>query len=290
MILFELFRSFITDGVLSDANNNAISEVLNLVISFITQPVTYSFGRAFTVYFQGVALLIASVVIVVKGITTGILINGGTEDQSVGNYIYQSLKPIILIALTPSIMSLVTTLVHYLINDLMVPLTGIDFGTLLLSILSLNSNPITSLIGGICAIAVIYYTITVILQCIKRQFQLAIFAIVGPLLAAITASENNAGDFVSLLKEMGGIGLITVLQLACLMAAITLPATPFFTDLTGVLQPFFVVASFAAIKQIPKWIERYTLVPTVAGQGSAMRTISIAAASFGRSAISKAVR
>ena len=54
-------------------------------------------------------------------------------------------------------------------------------------------------------------------------------------------------------------------------------------------QPLVIVGVFAAIKQIPKWVERYTLAPQVSGQGGG-RSVMMAAGFAGRSAITKAVR
>ena len=113
---------------------------------------------------------------------------------------------------------------------------------------------------------------------------------IGPAVAAMTVSENNAGDFVTLMKEMVGTGMITALQLAMLITAIALPATSAWSLIPGMAQPFVIVGVFAAIKQVPKWIERYTLAPQVSGQGGAGRSVMMAAGFAGKSAITKAVR
>ena len=235
-------------------------------------------------------MLVAVIAIVVNGVKTNIWLNGGTEDESVGHYIFRSVLPLAIIAGTPTMMGFVTTSVNYLVNDLMLGSTGIDYGKVLSVLVLMQSNPFTQIVSIVGMIMVIYYTITVLYQCVKRQVQLSILSIIGPAVAATTVSENNAGDFMTLLKEMFGIGVITALQLAMLLSAIALPATEAFSIIPGVGQPFVIVGIFAAVKHVPRWIERYALAPSVSGQGGAGRVAMMAAGMGARSAITKAVR
>lgn len=289
MIIFNLLLSFFVDAIFTDENNEALGQMINQVVAVITQPITFSWGPAFMVYFQGISLLIAIAAVIVNGIKNGILINGGTEDESVGHYIFRSSWPIAIIAATPLIMTTATTVANYAIDDLSMSATGIDYGETLKAVLLMQGNPVTQIIGIIGAIAVIYYTVTVIFQCVKRQIQLTVLSIIGPLVAAATVSENNSGDFVMLLKEMAGTAVITALQISLLLSAISLPATTgFVSAIPTAIQPFLIVGVFGAIKHLPRWIERYALAPQVSGGG--MGRVTMAAAYAGRSMISKAVK
>lgn len=290
MIIFGLMMSLFVDALFTDENNAAIGELVNQVIAFITQPVTFAWGRAFTLYFQGVALTIAVFAIAVNGIRSGILINGGTEDESAGHYIFRSLWPVAVIAGSPAIFSFVTAGVGVLIDDLAPSATGIDFGALISSLMAMQSNVVTQIVCIFGGLAVVYYTVTIVLHCIKRQYQLAVLSVIGPLVAAMTVSENNSGDMVTLLKEMLGIGVTTALQLALLMTAIALPGSGALDGIPLPIQPFAIVAAFGAIKQMPRWIERYSLAPAVSGSNGVGRAATMAAGFIGRSAISKAMR
>lgn len=290
MILFSLLLSFFVDAIFTDENNLIVGEMVSTALTYITQPITFSWGRVFMGYFQGAALLVALIAIVINGVCTKILINGGTEDESAGHYIFRSIWPIAVIAATPTIVGFVTSLVSYVINDLMLSATGIDYGKLLSTLILLNANPVMQVFSIIGMIAVIYYTITVAFQCVKRQLQMAVLSIIGPLVAISTVSENNSGDFITLMKEIAGIGVITALQLSLLISAIAIPAMDFFRIWPGPVQLFMLVGIFASIKQLPRWIERYTLAPQVSGQGGAGRGAMMAAGFMGRSAITRAVR
>lgn len=290
MIIFQLLLSLFIDAIFTDENNAIIGSAVSSVLAFITQPITFGWGRAFTLYLQGAALIVALAAIVVNGIKTGILINGGAEDESAGHYIFRSIWPIAVIAGCPTILGWVTTIAHLIISDLTVAATGIDYGNVLKVLVLMQTNDITKIISVIGLIVVIYYTVTVMFQCVKRQLQLTVLSVIGSAVAVMTVSENNAGDFMTLMKEMVGTAIITALQLATLMSAIALPATSVWSVIPGMAQPFVIVAIFAAIKQIPKWVERYTLAPQVSGQGGAGRSVMMAAGFAGRSAITKAVR
>ena len=290
MILFTLIMSLMTDAIFTEENNRVIGEMVSSALSFLTQPITFSWGRSYTLYFQGAALIVALIAIIVNGIRSNILINGGTEDESAGHYIFRSLWPIAVIAATPTIVGLITSLVSFIINDLMLAATGIDYGRLVKAVVALNTTPVLQIFSIIGMIAVIYYTVTVAFQCIKRQLQLTVLSIIGPAVAATTISENNSGDFITLMKEMIGIGVITALQLSLLISAIAIPAMDAFSGWPGPVQLLVIVGVFAAIKQLPRWIERYTLAPQVSGQGGAGRSVMMAAGFAGRSAIAKAIR
>ena len=290
MILFNLLLSLFVDAIFTDENNAVVGQLVSSVLSYMTQPIVYGWGRAFTLYLQGAALLVALAAVVVNGIKTGILINGGTEDESAGHYIFRSIWPIAVIAACPTIMGWVTMLVNFVVNDLMLASTGIDYGAVLASLIRMQNNSITQIISIIGLVLVIYYTVTVVSQCLWRQAQLAVLSIIGPAVAAATVSENNAGDFVTLVKEMVGTGVITALQIAMLLSAIAFPATSAWGDVPVLLQPILLVILFGAIKRVPKWVERYTLAHQASGAGGAGRTVSMAAGFLGRSAIMRAVR
>jgi|GEM_PF-3445155 hypothetical protein len=263
-MLGKLLAGFLVDWLFKESGlQDAIAEVVAGIITAITSPITFAWASAFTYYFQGVALIIAIVAIMFNGIR--LFGDNGTANESVGHYLWKSTWPLALIAGCPAIFSAMTNLVSKVISDLTGAATqAVDYGALLAYFIGLGTSGPLSIIWAIGAIVVIYYTVTVLFQCVKRQIQLAVLSIIGPLVAASTAGETTAGDFVTILKEMLGIGVITSLQIVLLMSAISLPST--FSN----INPFLVVALFASIKHLPAWINRYALAPAVSGGGSKM--------------------
>lgn len=298
MIIGNLLTALLVDFIFGDLIANSMADVMGAFISWVTQPLEFAWGQALTVYFQGISLAIAIVVIFVNGIVRGYLRNGGTQDMSSGAYIFRSLWPIALIAACPALMSALTGIISNIISDATGGLATAETFRGLVSvfttlIVSSAITPVGSLVIAICSLIITYYTITVLFQCVKRQLQLAVYSVIAPLIAALTVADSSAGDFITLLKEMVGVAVITIVQLAALMAAIAAPQTissMLAEDPAAIfIVPFVSCALFAAVKQIPSWIERYTLAPTVGNGGSVGRSVGMGAAFAGRAAITKLV-
>ena len=298
-LMTDMFMS-LGEGV--TASSAALSEPAQIVLEFATTPVTFGFGQAFTIYFQGVALVIAAIVIVVNGVTRGYLLNGGTQDMSTGAYIWRSLWPIALIAATPTIVSTMDLLIMQVIADLL-PSTAsggevfrdaisglwdagnnmlqsggggksFDTGASVKGTATFAAEPLSGLIGAIIGlllqIVLIYYWVTITFQIAKRMIQLSYLSIISPLIAAMTAAESTAGDFMTLVKEMAGIGVIVVLQAASFFAILSWLGQGEMTFTPATV--FLLMALLASVKQLPTWIQRYTLAPAVSRGDSVFST------------------
>ena len=296
MVIGKLLVALIVDFLFGDLIANSMAEVMGVFISWVTRPLEFAWGQALMSYFQGISLAIAIVVIFINGLVKGYLRNGGTQDMSSGAYIFRSLWPIALIAACPALMSALTSIITAVISDATTGLATTesfrDLVTVFVSLMATSGiSPVGTIVIAVCALIITYYIITVLFQCVKRQLQLAIYSVIAPLIAALTVADSSAGDFITLLKEMFGVAVITVIQLAALMAAISTPATisaMLLEDPASVLiVPFVSTAVFAAVKQIPNWIERYTLAPTVGNSTAMSRTAGMTAMFAGRSAIGK---
>ena len=297
MIIGNLLYALIVDYLFGEIIAGGMADVMGAFIGWVTRPLRFAWGQAISVYFQGIALVIAIVVIVVNGVARGYLRCGGTQDMSSGAYIFRSLWPVALIAACPSLMGALTDVISTVIADatggLATTETFRDMVTVFVE-LSSGATVIGPILVAICALVITYYIVTVLFQCVKRQLQLAVYSVIAPLIAATTVADSSSGDFVTLLKEMFGIAVITVMQLSALMAAISAPATikqMLAEDASCVfIVPLVSVALFAAVKQIPTWIERYTLAPAVGGGGSVGRSVGTAVMFGGRSAITSLLR
>lgn len=284
----------IVSGMVDDLGNGisdagaALSYPAEIVLKFATTPIQFGFGAVFTTYFQGVALVIAAIIIIVNGITKGYLLNGGTQDMSTGAYIWRSIWPIALIAACPTIVGALNGLIANVISDL-VPAasTGEVFGNAISGLWKAGgkvvnwsavdiSNPaltdaaaavdgtnklIGGLIGLLLQLVLIYYWITITFQIVKRMVQLSYLSIISPLIAAGTAADSTTGDFMTLIKEMAGIGVIIVLQASSFFAILAwLGAGEMEFNPASIL---LLMALLAAVKQLPAWVQRYTLAAPV---------------------------
>lgn len=288
MWLVEVIMSFfpgISDMVQTDTQ---VPEFIMLVFRLAASPVTFPWVGQVQLFFQGLALAICLIVVIVKGLTSNIMLPGTSGERSLIAYVWRSFWPVAVIVATPALLALILDVVYQIVSSLT---TDIDANMIELfvnaSAWSVLAGPIGAAVSAILFLVSLFYITTVLLQCIKRQVQLVVLSCIAPLVATVTISESNAGDFVVIIKEMLGIGVITALQILLLLSAITVPCNTTFTTDFGLLSPLVVIAVFSAIKQMPKWIERYTLAPSVAGGGG--RMASMAGGAAVRGAIMKAV-
>lgn len=297
--LLALFFGGLSNVVDELRMDEAFNELFNQFFILVTQPMTFPWAENAQLYFQAIALGIVVLVLIVKAITGGIIGNGSSGGgEGFFGFVFRNLWPVAVVAFIPLIISTVTDLSARIIFDLAAhselnyfssfldgPMMGYFFSWS-------EGSPVGRIIFFILVIVSLFYTISVILQCVKRQFQLCFLSIVAPLIAAVTISENNAGDFVTIMKEIIGIGVITALQILALESCYSIAISSVaITDTFGIMAPFVIMAAFSAIKRLPQWIERYTLAPSVSGGSSALgRMGGIAVGAGARSAISSVVK
>lgn len=288
MWLVEVLLSFfpgISDAVAADAQ---VPEVIMSVFRLAASPVTFPWVGQVQLFFQGLALAICLIVIIVKGLSSNIMIPGSSGERSLVAYIWRSFWPVGVIVATPALLAVVLDMSYQVAASFT---ADVDANLVEMFVNAAAWTVLTGGIGGavsaILFLVSLVYITTVLFQCIKRQIQLVVLSCIAPLVATMTVSESNAGDFVVIIKEMLGIGVITALQILMLLSAVTVPCNTTFASDFGLLSPLVVVAVFSAIKQMPKWIERYTLAPSVTGGGG--RAVSMAGGMVARGAIMRAV-
>lgn len=249
---------------------------IDAALCMITTPFTFDWITSLTTVFQGVAIAVVLIIVTAKGITSGILLHGGSEDESVGHYLYQSFLPIALIAATPFLTSAIiqaTTSFVRIVNHS----SSEQLASSIIDRLNNSLGDVSVLITGIIFIVTLYYICTISFQCIKRWIQLMILSVLTPLVCIFTATEDSS-DYVTILKSMASVGVITALQVLLLASAPAMPElgasiaqASHIAALEAVLAPagsaFLTIGLLAAIKQVPNWIEKYTYASTVAGRG-----------------------
>lgn len=264
-----------------DELRDQLAEGINSIIRICCMPFSFDWSAPLMTTFQGVAIGIVALIVILRGIFTGILLEGGSEDESVGHYLFTSLVPVAIIAATPAITSALagatTSLVCAFTNQNLglptingymdlIARDGVGLGDLLLEVVFL-------LVMG-------YYIICICMQCLRRWIQLEVLSVIMPLVAVMTALEDSS-DFLTLMKSMLFSGVVTVLQLAgfCSVGALSSWAASM-PGIPGSCSLFVVVAAFGAIKQIPSWVEKYTYVGSAAGHGNGASHFIYAARGF----------
>ena len=272
--LFEIPKTFI----------KSLGEPLTELINLCCTPLSFDWTQSLMTAMQGVAIGIVVIIVIVRGIVTGILLEGGSEDESIGHYIFTSFVPVALIAACPVIVAAITQATSGMLSSFInasdvgdaLATSWIDQVSALFDSYRVDDNSATSgifatwkmldgglVIGFILVIISLYYLVCISMQCLKRWIQLEVLSVIMPLVAIMTALEDS-GDYIALLKSMFMTGVITILQLAGLVSIGGLMKLG--ADSLGMI--FLMVAGLGAIKQIPAWIEKYTNIASVAGHGN----------------------
>lgn len=284
---------------------------IDSVFALVSQPFEFDWLSTLMTEFQGIAIIVVFVIVAVRGVTTGILLTGGSQDESVGHYLFTSFVPIALIAATPAIVGAVCQATTALVASVSSVSAGHGADvcqTILASVVADDAGfGISPILCFIICIAVIYYAFSITLQCVKRWALLEVLSLIAPLVCITTATEDN-GSYVTLLKSMFATGLITMVQLLLFYSAtcalgvgsdLAASAAPHLAgggayDLADIYGPMLVVALLSASKNCPQWIERYTDTASMPGRGGIARTlgsgIRTARALGGMTGLSRAVR
>lgn len=256
---------------------DSVASWLDAIFALVATPFTFDWLSSFMVFFQGLAIAVVFLIVMARGITTGILAEGGVEGTSVGRYLYRSFVPVALIAATPAIVGCVTTVTTTFVG--LVAGSGSEaLASLVVDNIWAKSSSIVSVEGAadsiitsILLFVILYYFAVVSLQIVKRWIQLSVLSLILPLTCIFTAAEDTS-DYVTALKSMGYIGVVTALQIVLLKSVPAMPDLGFAmagaqAGLAGAAGAVMLtVGTLAAIKALPDWIEKYTAASSVAAR------------------------
>lgn len=264
------------------------------LFELVAHPFEFDWLSTLMTEFQGIALAVVFIIVIVRGITTGILLNGGSQEESVGHYLFTAFVPIALIAATPAIVGAISQAATALASAAVDSQTVGICTTIMEGCTTSGKMPSDN--GGFLlgdpfvsagvSIAVLYYGITITIQCLKRWCLLEVLSLISPLVCIATATEDNA-SYVTLLKSMFAIGLTTMIQVTLFYSAALGPvfgaalatsvsADPFTLgaqNLAALYGAFFSIAILSATKNVPAWIERYTETASMPGRGGVARAL-----------------
>ena len=289
-VIWDLIEGFCD---IPETIRDAIQDALETILAVTCTPFTFDWVSTLMTTFQGLAIGIVTVIVLLRGVLTGILLEGGSEDESIGHYLFTSLVPVAVIAACPTIVAAAVSFTTGLVGTFM--------GTGSSSAAAAISDSMMQIMGGegastgeaatggsgsaiinvILLIVTIVYAITIAMQCARRWIQLEVLSVITPLTAVTTAIEDSA-DFTTVLKSMLFLGVTTLLQVALLssMGGLLVFARNSM-GLNEVGTAFLLCAAFGAIKQVPDWIEKYTYAAGVAPRGGGAGKVAAYAAARG---------
>lgn len=275
---------------------DAVAPWVDVFFMLVTTPFEFDWVSTFMTFYQAVAIAIIFIIVMARGIAGGIFGEATGQGEGPLAYLARSFVPILLVAATPAIVGVVTTVTTGIARA--VASTGNEgFATALLTQLyailagtSPMAPSVPGIVTAIVLLATLYYVIVICSQCLSRWVQLTVYSIITPLTCIFTAAEDS-GDYVSILKSMSYTGVVTVIQLLLLQSAAYMPAagaailadaelglaaSAAALSVAQMGSVMLTIAVLGATKQVPSWIEKFTCVPSVAGRGNVGRATSSA--------------
>lgn len=303
--MWDLLNAFF-EGVKENVVD-VVAPWIDVFFALVTTPFEFDWVSTFLTFFQSVAIAIIFVIVMARGIASGIFGEAVGQSERPGLYLARSFVPIFLVAATPTIVGVVTTMTTGIAQA--VASTGnTGFATALVNQLA-GSNAagevtlmsINPFVAAVALVVTLYYVTVICAQCLSRWVQLTVYSIITPLTCIFTAAEDSS-DYVTILKSMAYTGVVTVIQLLLLQSAAYMPVAgseivaganlslpiPVSTMVT-MGSVMLTIAVLGATKQVPGWIEKFTAAPSVAGRGNvgrmattAVRTVTSVARAVGK--------
>lgn len=286
---------------------DVVTPWIDVFFALVTTPFEFDWVSTFLTFFQSVAIAIIFIIVMARGIASGIFGEAVGQGERPELYLARSFVPIFLVAATPAIVGVVTTMTTGIAQA--VASTGnVGFATALVNQLAgqnaagdvtlMSINPFVS---AVALVVTLYYVTVICAQCLSRWVQLTVYSIITPLTCIFTAAEDSS-DYVTILKSMAYTGVVTVIQLLLLQSAAYMPvagasivanaslALPIpASTMCTMGSVMLTIAVLGATKQVPGWIEKFTAAPSVAGRGNvgrmtttAVRTVTSVARAVGK--------
>jgi hypothetical protein len=250
-----------------------------------------------TLYIQAVALVIVVALRIALGIKDGVFANGGDPEtgESTGSWLFKSLASIALVCMMPTLFRYVAGFSLSLGQDIASFGAGTNFEGFISDVIVANFasallpfgvGAVPVLYGLILGIITMYYIVVIVFQALKRQIQLVILSLIAPLVAVASGTKDSS-TVANLMKESVAIGLVSGIQLLLLGIIISTSRIDFVASaLTSpggeaFIAPLILVAMLGALKNAPRWIERYT--ETVSMSGNSGRVMAAGGAYAARS-------
>lgn len=235
-------------------------------------------------WLQAFAAIAVVAVRVAIGIKDKILLGGGDNEISASEYIFKSIAAVVVVALMPTLCSIIIRFGHTMFVDI----TGGSAGSLAdqVAFFSMGDKSFTESLGdavwtahagnmfwiimGVIAISVLTFGCGY--QFLKRQVEMVTISIIGPIVSIYAATENDTDQVMNLLKNLFGLCCVQWLQYVLVSIALGVGegwVTAMLTNTTYLENgPFstaemtqiflYTIAWFGAALTVPALVDNYT--------------------------------
>ncbi len=226
---FIFFAIFVVE-LMSSFMNAFLIPLSSVLFEWSTDYLSIPYVNSVIVGLQAIAIVAVVAIRVANGINSGILLRGGNHESSLGEYIYRTIAALVVVALMPLFCNLVMKLGNAIFNDV---ITGAGTVSDCLSWMTLGDNWDIDNIGAsddgvikACLWAVLGALICCILtvgcgyQFVRRQVEMLVVSIVGPIVAVYYATEEDQSQVYDLLRKLFALCCIMWLQYLLVIVAL----------------------------------------------------------------------
>lgn len=206
--------------IVNSALNDVLIPLCGQLFSWTTDYLSIPYVNTVILGLQGISIVAVIALRVAKGITSGILLNGGNREASLGEYLFTSLYAVVLVAIMPFLCNLVIHFGNLIFNDV------VKGGTIenTLSWMSLGDDFDADAISGdeplvhatlwtvVGLLVMMVLTVGCGYQFLRRQVEMVVVAMIGPLVAIYSATEDSNSQVYDLLRKLFGLCCLMWIQ------------------------------------------------------------------------------
>ena len=276
---FNFFAIFLIE-LISSCLNDFLIPLTSVLFTWSTDYLSIPYVNTVIVGLQAIAIIAVVAIRVANGINSGILLRGGNHESSLGEYVYQTIAALVVVALMPLLCNLVMKLGNAIFNDVVTGAgtIGETMSWMTLgdnwnvdSIGSLTDEAVTAALWALIGLIImVILTIACGYQFVRRQVEMLVVSIIGPIVAVYYATEDDKSQVYDLLRKLFALCCIMWLQYLLVQVALnfgfawitnavvvngTLSETLFSGD--GARRFMFCIATFMAALTVPNIVEQF---------------------------------
>ena len=275
-----VFFSIFMVELISSCLNDFLIPLTSVLFTWSTDYLSIPYVNTVILGLQAIAIVAVVAIRVANGINSGILLSGGNHETSLGEYIYQTIAALVVVALMPLLCNLVMKLGNAIFNDVV---TGAGTIGETMSWMTLGDNWDTSKIGSfedevvtaalwalVGLLVMVVLTIACGYQFVRRQVEMLVVSLIGPIVAVYYATEDDKSQVYDLLRKLFSLCCIMWIQYLLVQVALnfgfawitnavadngTLLETLFSGD--GAKRFMFCLAFFMSALTVPNIVEQF---------------------------------
>lgn len=281
---FNFLAMFVVE-IIDSAMKELLIPLAGTMFTWSTDYLTIPYVNTVILGLQGIAVAAVIALRIAKGVTSGILLGGGNNEVSLGEFFMQSIMAIVIVAIMPLLCNMVIHFGNLIFTDVLNGgkvetdlkwmTLGDDFDTSSIQDDDSMIHATFWLIAGMLLMLVL--VVACGYQFIRRQVEMLTISLIGPLVAIYSASENESSQVWDLLKKLFGLCCLMWLQYLLVRIALnfghswliyagtqssedpTVLITRLFAE-EGGRRFLFTIAFFMAALTIPNLVDQYTTV------------------------------